>query len=78
MQCAKWFLMYYLPEFQNISQLRVKFPNSQLNHLSVTESRLHFGGIISVLPTAMDCARDSVNRIESTRAYRRPASRGKV
>ena len=42
----------------------------------MSESRSHFGGIISVLPTAMDCARDAVNRVESIRAYRRPASRG--
>jgi len=50
--------------------LRTKFPNSQLNHLGVDECRNHFGGIVSVMPIAMDCARDALKRIELTRVYR--------
>lgn len=55
---------------QDVSDLRAKFPNDQVNHLSCDEAKNHFGGIVSLIPVAMDCARDAVERIESTRAYR--------
>lgn len=55
---------------QNIINIRTKYPNTHLNHLSVDECRNHFGGIVSVLPIAMDCAREALKRIELTRVYR--------
>lgn len=55
---------------QDISNIRARFPNDQVNHLSCDEAKNHFGGIVSLIPVAMDCAREVVDRIESTRAYR--------
>jgi len=55
---------------QDISDLRVRYPHTHLNHLSCDEARNHFGGIISVVPLAVTCAKDAVERIEVTRAYR--------
>uniref|UniRef100_H2ZP01 Uncharacterized protein n=1 Tax=Ciona savignyi TaxID=51511 RepID=H2ZP01_CIOSA len=55
---------------QNISAVRAKFPYSHVNHLSCDEAQNHFGGIVSVLPVAMEYARETVERIEVIRAYR--------
>nr|XP_039255734.1 sperm acrosome-associated protein 9-like [Styela clava] len=66
-----------LEQRQDISHIRAKFPNDQVNHLSCDEAKNHFGGIVSVIPVAMDCAREVVERIEATRAYRaKSSSRG--
>jgi len=59
---------------QDISHLRERTPASQLYHLGVEENRVHFGGIISVLPIAMDCAKQAYNRLNAVKAYRQQAN----
>lgn len=57
--------------------LRAPYPFTQLNHLSCDEARNHFGGIISLIPILIQCARDAVDRIETKRALR-STSRSKL
>ncbi|CAK8673650.1 unnamed protein product [Clavelina lepadiformis] len=60
---------------EDISEVRAKFPFHHVNHLSCDEARNHFGGIISLIPVAIECARNAVERIEVIRAYRHTPSR---
>lgn len=51
---------------QDVSNVRARFPNDQINHLSCDEAKNHFGGIVSLVPFAMDCASEAVERMESS------------
>lgn len=55
---------------QDISHLRERKPYAQINQLGIEESRLFFGGIVSVLSIAMDCAKTAYKRLNAVKAYR--------
>jgi len=59
---------------QDISNLRERHPWKQLNQLSCAESQVYFGGIVSVLPIAIDCAKSAYKRLRAIRAYREQAN----
>ena len=65
-----WRVQTVIIFLKDVTSLRATYPHDQLNHLSVDEKRNHFGGIVSVMPLAMDCARAALRRIEVTRVYR--------
>ncbi|XP_065106301.1 sperm acrosome-associated protein 9 [Paramisgurnus dabryanus] len=43
-----------LDPYSNISQLRAKYPHNEINRLSCDEARNFYGGIVSVIPLALD------------------------
>ncbi|XP_066293728.1 sperm acrosome-associated protein 9-like [Branchiostoma lanceolatum] len=52
----------------DFSSLRVGFPHQELNHLSCTEARTYYGGLVSLLPIALDLATDIVYSLERMNA----------
>ena len=42
--------------------------------MGVEESRIWLGGIVSVLPIAMDCAKNCYKRLQAVKAYRDQAN----
>ncbi|XP_072908792.1 sperm acrosome-associated protein 9 isoform X2 [Hemitrygon akajei] len=48
----------------DIKNLRAKYPHDELNHLSCDEAKHHYGGVISVLPIALDYLKDGMGNIE--------------
>lgn len=42
--------------------------------MGVEDSRIWFGGIVSVLPIAMDCAKNCFKRLQTVKAYRDQAN----
>ena len=56
--------------FQNIALVRSKIPNPLLNKLNIDQVRNHFGGIISVLPAALELAGKAIDRLVESKAYK--------
>ncbi|XP_072521406.1 sperm acrosome-associated protein 9 [Salminus brasiliensis] len=55
----------------NISQLQAHYPHDEINHLSCNEARNYYGGVVSVIPLALDLLK--VASFELTRAaYHNP------
>jgi len=63
-----------LDPVQDISHLKEKEPRNCLNRMGVEESRIWLGGIVSVLPIAMDCAKNCYKRLQAVKAYRDQAN----
>jgi len=63
-----------LDPVQDISHLKEKEPRDCLNRMGVEESRIWLGGIVSVLPIAMDCAKNCYKRLQAVKAYRDQAN----
>ncbi|MBN3319421.1 SACA9 protein, partial [Atractosteus spatula] len=40
----------------DLSALRAKYPHDEVNHLSCDEARNYYGGVVSLIPVAMDLA----------------------
>ena len=70
----RFFVSIKLSYKQDISNLRERHPWKQLNQLSCAESQVYFGGIVSVLPIAIDCAKSAYKRLRAIRAYREQAN----
>ncbi|KAA0717059.1 Sperm acrosome-associated protein 9 [Triplophysa tibetana] len=60
----------------NISQLRVHYPHNEINRLSCDEARNFYGGIVSVIPLALDrlssCCKKATQSPTSTTAKTSP------
>jgi len=68
---VKVFLIYCLVLlFQNITFVRAKKDNPLLNNLNFTQANRHFGGIVSILPSALELARQGIARMVESRAYK--------
>lgn len=63
-----------LDPVQDISHLKERNPTRQLNQLSIEHARIYIGGIVSVLPIAMDCAQTAYRRLNAVKAYRDQAN----
>ncbi|XP_055515982.1 sperm acrosome-associated protein 9 isoform X1 [Leucoraja erinacea] len=48
----------------DMRNLRVKYPHDEVNHLSCEEAKHHYGGVISILPFALDYLKDGIGIIE--------------
>ncbi|XP_066435822.1 sperm acrosome-associated protein 9 isoform X1 [Eleutherodactylus coqui] len=47
-----------------LSALRAKYPHDVVNHLSCDEAKNFYGGIVSLIPMALDNIREAVGRME--------------
>ncbi|XP_036382003.1 sperm acrosome-associated protein 9 [Megalops cyprinoides] len=56
----------------NISSLRAPFPNEEVNRLSCVDARSFYGGVVSLIPVAMELLQDALN--SSTALLRDSAS----
>ncbi|KAM8934294.1 sperm acrosome-associated protein 9 [Pelodytes ibericus] len=48
----------------DLSGLRAKYPHDAVNHLSCDEAKNFYGGVVSVIPLALDNIREAIARME--------------
>ncbi|XP_069743362.1 sperm acrosome-associated protein 9 isoform X3 [Narcine bancroftii] len=48
----------------DMRNLRAKYPHDEVNHLSCEEAKHHYGGVVSILPIALDYLKDGIGIIE--------------
>ncbi|NWW95355.1 SACA9 protein, partial [Rhynochetos jubatus] len=53
-----------LSHSNDLSAIRAKYPHDVVNHLSCDEARNHYGGVVSLIPIALDCMKEWVNHAE--------------
>ncbi|KAM4664116.1 sperm acrosome-associated protein 9 isoform 1-T1 [Discoglossus pictus] len=63
--------MNLLTPTNDLSKLRAKFPHDVVNHLSCDEAKNYYGGVVSVLPLAMDCIQEAVYKMEKPKPHMR-------
>ncbi|XP_053551471.1 sperm acrosome-associated protein 9 [Bombina bombina] len=61
--------MNLLSPTNDLSLLRAKYPHDVVNHLSCVEAKNYYGGIVSVLPLALDNIQEAVHKMEKPQPH---------